>query len=295
MSEDPSSHSNFVVLNRGDAERERLNQMFEFYKTFHNRNLIVDPAYSTQQQEQASTSRQVSGLILIESLGAWVLSLAKELPPTTKLYAVDLAPTLWPSHDVPPNVHYTVSSVTSLPKDWSSKFDLVNQSLLGSSLKASDWPLDVAELYRVTKPGGNLQLVDVTGLPVYPKPPEGTAARAVWEFWSGLKKKAGYLESVPCEVPSMLENVGFCDVRVQIKAAPKLGRRFGGEEGVEALEIAKKSLVAMKEVVLLNDGFGIVKDEKDFDELVEKFETEPEEMVAATGLEFCFICAKKPA
>ncbi|KAK7056253.1 hypothetical protein VNI00_002805 [Paramarasmius palmivorus] len=285
MGNDPTLQSHYAILDRGDAERERLNQQFYFYKKWQGRNLIIDPG--------ATIPPDGAVLDAATGTGAWILSLAKELPSSVSLYAVDLAPTLWRPSEAPPNIHYTLSSVTSLPKDWTAKFDLVNQSLLTVALKATDWPLDIAELYRVTKPGGHVQLVEVTGIPSSNKPLEGTNADIFHQLWLRIKEKGGYMTGAQSHLPRMLEEAGFQDVSVQIKPAPKLGRRFGGEDGVEALDNTTKSLRAIKDLVLLNDGFGMAKDENEYDALLEEFVKEAE-MQVLYGLEMCLVCARKP-
>ncbi|KAK7056252.1 hypothetical protein VNI00_002804 [Paramarasmius palmivorus] len=123
---DKGLKSNYLVMDRGDVERERLNRQFRFfYKIYYDHKLIVNPGVTIP----------TNGAVLeaATGTGAWILSLAKELP----FHAVDLAPSLWRPSETPPNVHYTVSSVTSLPKEWDSKFDFVHQSLLSGSLKAT--------------------------------------------------------------------------------------------------------------------------------------------------------------
>ncbi|KAK7056251.1 hypothetical protein VNI00_002803 [Paramarasmius palmivorus] len=271
----------------GDSGWERLNRQFQFYyKKFYNHNLIINPGITISPASAV--------LDAATGTGAWILSLAKELPASVSLHAVDLAPALWLPSEAPPNVQYTVSSVTSLPKEWDSKFDFVHQSLLSGSLKATEWPLYIAELYRVTKPSGYIQLFEVTGIPAYSEPPEGTAARQVYKLWVRVKEKGGYLDSAPSQVPQMLEDAGFCDVSVHIKAPPRLGRRLGNQEGEEALEIDKEFLNGAKDAVMSHGGLGVVKDEKEFDALVERFVKEEEDGEGNSGWEMCFICARKP-
>ncbi|ESK96483.1 hypothetical protein Moror_6991 [Moniliophthora roreri MCA 2997] len=271
----------YVVLTRGEAERERLNRQFWFYKKFHGRDLIIDSRVTVPFDGAVLDSATGSG--------AWVFALANELPSTVSLHAVDLAPALWISKGVPPNVHYTVSSVTSLPKDWDAKFDLVNQALLSTSLKEADWSVNISELYRVTKPGGHIQLVESIGMGE--KPPSDQAGSILWEVFVRMRANSGFLDSAFSQVPPMLEEAGFCEVSVQKKPAP----RFGINSGEEVLDIMKRALAATKEFVVSNDFFGVVKDEKEYDALLERHFKETAEQCLPVGLEMCLICAKKPA
>uniref|UniRef100_A0A0W0F3W7 Methyltransferase domain-containing protein n=1 Tax=Moniliophthora roreri TaxID=221103 RepID=A0A0W0F3W7_MONRR len=263
--EDLQSKSAYAVLKRGHGESERLNQQYQFYKKLHHRNLI----------------------------SAWILEVAQELPSSVSLYAVDIAPTLWPgpSSGIPSNVHYFVSSVTSLPKQWTNKFNLVNQSLLSVALKAVDWPTSISELYRVTKPGGYIQLVEMSRIPPFPRG-TGPASNAVWELYNRMAVAAGFLTTPMSEVPLMLEEAGFCDVTVQVEPAAIGGKRFGGDNGVEALDVLEKAFVALKDIFMVNQGFGVVKKEE-YDGLIERYLREIEETGARAGMELCYICARK--
>ncbi|ESK97686.1 hypothetical protein Moror_17393 [Moniliophthora roreri MCA 2997] len=271
-----SLKSNYIFLDRGDAERERLNKQFWLYKNHHGRGLIIDPTVNIPSD----------GAVLDAGTGTgvWILSLAKELPLTVSLYAIDLAPTLWPS-DIPPNVHYTVASITSLPTDWSNKFDLVNQSLLAAALKTTDWPIAISELYRVTKPGGHVQLMEGVGVVSYPQAPPGSAGSIILQTVMRMQEKAGLLDDRLKEVPKMLENAGFVDIKVEVKPSPK---------GKEVMDISRRTLVAIKDMIILNEGFGLVKDGEEYDTLVERYFREAEESGLPLGMEMCLVCARKP-
>ncbi|EEB93804.1 hypothetical protein MPER_07496 [Moniliophthora perniciosa FA553] len=174
---DKDLQSSYVVLNRGHAESERLNQQYQFYKQFHQHPTVSIPPTGAVLDAGTGT-------------GAWILEIAQELSLSVSLHAVDLAPSLWPSSSIPSNVHYLVSSVTSLPEEWTNKFDLVNQSLLSGALKAADWPMAVSELYRVTKAGGHVQLCEITRAPPYLNAPSEAEAESasgrVWRFMMRL-------------------------------------------------------------------------------------------------------------
>ncbi|ESK87202.1 hypothetical protein Moror_5849 [Moniliophthora roreri MCA 2997] len=281
--------SSYVVLNRGHAEVERLNQQYRFYKQFHQRKLIIDPTISIPP----------NGAVLdaATGTGAWILEVAQELPSSVSLRAVDVAPSLWPSSGVPPNVHHLVSSVTSLPEEWTNNFDLVNQSLLSGALKAVDWPVVISELYRVTKPGGHVQLCEITRAPPYPNAPSEAEAESasgmVWKFMMRLTDIVGPLRNPLSELSPMLEKAGFRDISIQVKPAPTGGKQYDRNSGVEALDMPKKGLFALKDIVLLNQGLGVVKNEEEYDQLIGRYMREIEETGAPAGMDLCYICARK--
>ncbi|KZV83805.1 S-adenosyl-L-methionine-dependent methyltransferase [Exidia glandulosa HHB12029] len=93
--------------------------------------------------------------------GAWTLDLAVLIPPTVSIASVDVSPHLFPKVP-PPNVKFEQHSVLSLPAEWSGRFTLVHQSLLAFALRTEEWQKDLQELYRVTKPGGWVQLCEVS-------------------------------------------------------------------------------------------------------------------------------------
>ena len=87
------------------------------------------------------------------------MDLAKEVPESANLYGVDIFGGNFPKSP-PPNVHFSVNSVTKLPDEWSDTFDFVHERVLGMGLLSDEWPSAVREMYRVTKPGGSIQLCE---------------------------------------------------------------------------------------------------------------------------------------
>uniref|UniRef100_A0A0W0GCY2 Methyltransferase domain-containing protein n=1 Tax=Moniliophthora roreri TaxID=221103 RepID=A0A0W0GCY2_MONRR len=273
--------SNYCILTRGQAERDRLDKQFWFHSKYHGRDLVCDSRISIPDD--------------VLFAGVWIRSLAKQVPSSVELYAVDLAPTIWSSEGVPSNVHYSVQSITSLPGDWTSKFDFVNQSLVAIALKRPDWPKALAELYRVLKPGGYVQLTELTTYPPFPKtsPPPEMPDKDILQVMHRLSKMMDYLEHPTIEIPRMLEDVGFREISTDLKPRPTLGKRFGGEHGADALEVSRGAMAAVKDITLLNDGFGIVRNGEEFDVLMDHHVKECEEF-GLPGWEYCFITARKP-
>jgi hypothetical protein len=158
-------------------------------------------------------------------IGVWLFDLAPRIPSSISLTGIDVQSDLWsppPSlisnH---PNVSFRLNSVLSLPREWTSTFTLINQRLLISGLKRSEWPIAISEIYRVTKPGGWVQLTECGSF----GPVEGGGKSARLE--EAVRKwydKAGLWWDIGKNLPSLLQEAGFEDVRVIERDLP-LGHR----------------------------------------------------------------------
>ncbi|KAK7056249.1 hypothetical protein VNI00_002801 [Paramarasmius palmivorus] len=272
------------AVGKGLLTLDMLDKQFWFYKNVHDRNLIIDPKVAVP----------LDGAVLDAATGpgTWIRALAKEFSPSISMHAVDIAPGLWTSTTavVPPNVHYTVASVTLLPNDWTNKFDLVNQAFLYAYLKAPDWALNIPELYRVTKPGGHIQLIEPTGRRA--KLPSDLAASKIQEVPLGAARMNGSLENIVSGLPPILETAGFHDITVEVKPPPRLdmARDEAVVEGLDYLEIL---FDAMEDFVISHEEFG-VKNKEEYDALRQRHIEEVRESDSPIGVELCYICARKP-
>ncbi len=87
--------------------------------------------------------------------GAWVLSLslAKEVPLSVSLAAIDIQSKIFPKL-FPTNVFFHHHSVTDLPGEWANSYSLINQRVLYAALTESQWDSALVESHRVLAPGG---------------------------------------------------------------------------------------------------------------------------------------------
>ncbi|KAK7016720.1 hypothetical protein VNI00_018854 [Paramarasmius palmivorus] len=86
--------------------------------------------------------------------GAWLLTLAKQLPKSAILYAIDEYNTFFPTKH-PPNVHFYQAPSTYLPLEWTCQFDLVSQSYQATRLKKKNWWDCLRFTFkRILKPSG---------------------------------------------------------------------------------------------------------------------------------------------
>ncbi|KAJ3279552.1 hypothetical protein HK104_001375, partial [Borealophlyctis nickersoniae] len=90
--------------------------------------------------------------------GIWALEMGTDYPHAT-IHALDLAP-VFPTSIKPTNVHFQIHDATTPLPFPDGTFDLVKMRFLVVGLKKEQWPAVVAELARVTKPGGYVELCE---------------------------------------------------------------------------------------------------------------------------------------
>lgn len=164
--------------------------------------------------------------------------------------------------DVPENVRFEVGSVTDLPQEWAGRFDFVNHRLLILGLLAKDWPIVLSQYFRVLKPGGRVQLVEVD--PVSKTIDQGPCSAKTISAVEEMMKKAGLVHELGPMLDRMLADAGFVNIRHESKLAPVGAAK--GEDGKMG-EISN-----FRSLQTLRDGFiksGVVEDEKSFEQLVE--------------------------
>lgn len=195
----------------------------------------------------------------------WLLEVARELPCSASLHGIDIEGRLLPKA-VPPNVSFSINSITDLPHEWDSKFDVVNQRLLMASLTNSQWTDALANIFRVTRPGGWIQLCECE------KTSGGNHTSRYASIIRELYKRQSLVINI-CEIlPRLLEDAGFQKVQV-LKASYPLGK-WAGEEGIEG----RTNMIAVyhghKIPILRMGGFGLVKSEKEVDQILADVEKE---------------------
>lgn len=163
--------------------------------------------------------------------GVWMVDVAHKYPSVT-FTGTDISAHLF-RKEVPPNVSYTVESVLAMPAAWSGKFTLTNQRLLIVGLKEPQWPPALGELFRVTKPGGWVQLSEYTHTLV--------SGPVTARFLGALREMVGtlgFMLDMGYHLKGLLGDAGFVDVEEkQVKGPLGNWDPVGKEHGFTMLEV----------------------------------------------------------
>jgi len=93
--------------------------------------------------------------------GIWAIEVADKFP-GSQVYGIDISP-VQPLY-LPDNCHFHLENVLQGLSFHDEKFDLIQSRCLGASWPDRRWPGYVQEIYRMTKPGGWVQLLEIDPL-----------------------------------------------------------------------------------------------------------------------------------
>lgn len=170
-------------------------------------------------------------LIVLTLKAEWLMNVSKVVPEDVRLDGIDVTSSLLPK-TYPRNVHFTITSATTLPPDWSNNFDLVHQRLLLPSLRLTDWTEAISEHFRILKPGGYAMFVELS--PDWPGGEGLGASERVRDIVMSLHESRGLPFDCALRIPGWLRDAGFIDIEVKERRGP-LGKKLGelGELGVQ--------------------------------------------------------------
>jgi ubiquinone/menaquinone biosynthesis C-methylase UbiE len=127
-------------------------------------------------------------------------------------------------------------------------FDFVHQRLLVGAIPAVRWPDDIAEMVRVTRPGGWVELVEAA-----PPPGGGPALQALSTWLVQVCEKRRLDAVVGPRIGEMLQTAGLQNVRYQEADLPigRYGDRLGTltETNLISFYTSIRGLVLMYELV----------------------------------------------
>jgi SAM-dependent methyltransferase len=167
-------------------------------------------------------------------LGTWIKDTAVALPSSVTLTGIDVSSRLWDRalETSYPNITFLEGTAISLPPEWTDTFALVQQRLLLPCLKRDEWPVAIAEIHRVLRPGGWVQFtehVEYVGGPCTKK--------METEYYRKLyDEKNGLWSTVGPQLPTLLRDAGFDECHVVERPLP-IGS-WGGKVG----EMTRKNL-----------------------------------------------------
>lgn len=176
------------------------------------------------------------------------------------LIGSDIEPALFPKEH-PDNMQFHIASALKLPSEWSDTFTLVHQRLMLGSITKDEWVSDLEELHRVLAPGGWVQLCEMGGWP------EGPITDRIRKPLQAMWDKIDIFIGVAGHLPKMLAEAGFVDVHVEERVIPT--GKWAGQDGIEGREDLIGIWKGMKIPVLNGGGFGYIRSEEEYDNLLE--------------------------
>jgi ubiquinone/menaquinone biosynthesis C-methylase UbiE len=217
-------------------------------------------------------------------LGAWITDVASILPASISLTGVDIQDRLWSPSLVSsyPNISFQLETVTSLPAEWSDTFSLVQQRLLMAALKKQEWYQAIAEIYRVLKPGGWVQLTETT-----PLSSKGPMYKLVHPEVIVLWEKTGFWLEIEANLPSLLSNEGFQEIQIVKRPLPL--SKGGGKTEEMSRQNYREAFLALV-AVFVENGWEKEEIEGKIRAMVDEWDTvENQAMIYTTT-----VVAKKP-
>lgn len=214
------------------------------------------------------------------------MELSRKLSKSIEFFGCDISSKHFPD-DIPENVHLLTASVTSLPGVWTEQFSFVNQRLLCFGLLASEWPVALSEIYRVLKPGGYVQFVDMDFSAKALN--GGTHTNRFLDLFVELMKKRSFIHDCSSRLKSLVEKAGFIDIISEKKYLP-MGKAWGkvGEIGKDIFLTGSGSLaIAMQASSLVSsesEVYTLIKESK------EELDSADDGMLLVGHV----VCARKP-
>jgi len=179
--------------------------------------------------------------------GIWAMDIA-DYYPSAEVIGTDLSP-IQPRW-VPPNCRFEIDDAEA-EWNWTSPFDFIHSRTLAFSI--SDWPRYIAQIYKHTKPGGWVQLVEHELNPSCDDDTYGEST-ASWKYAQILLsslEQVGKNTKVAENLKKYVEDAGFINIKetalkLPCSAWPKdpqmkeLGKWcvILGETGLEAYALA---------------------------------------------------------
>ncbi|RUP46821.1 S-adenosyl-L-methionine-dependent methyltransferase [Jimgerdemannia flammicorona] len=144
----------------------------------------------------------------------WILEMATEFP-ECEFHGIDISP-IFPLEIKPVNTNFTVANVLEGIPYSDNHFDLVSMRMTIWCWNDDYWPAILAEMYRVVKPGGYVQLLepDDTLWRVEPEKQE------VWKRWNRWHTNIGRDVHIGRRIYKFIQASGFESVQRRYMSTP---------------------------------------------------------------------------
>jgi len=275
-----STHRNYessnYLLPCDEAEQERLNLQHRIIIKAFNGKLFVAPV-SLKEGDHVLESGA--------GTGTWMLQFAAQVPSTIQIQGIDIGSRLFPTI-YPPNIHFSIHSVTSLPERWTSSFAFVHQRLLMGALTKDMWKAAISEISRILVPGGWAEFVEAK--PSFPQ--AGTSSTKMAMFLLDMMRDKNLLVDCQTYIPIMLREAGLVNINCEYRNLP-LGRS-AGQDGIDGSTNFAGVFSGLRTSMLEAGGYGYVRSEEEFDQLI--MNTKEEWLASDSNLLFYAIYAQKP-
>ncbi|GAW02522.1 hypothetical protein LENED_004184 [Lentinula edodes] len=275
MSEQPTGRyyaSKQYLLPADNVETQRLNTQHNMIINAFGSKLSMAPTNLTTGDRVLESAAGSGELIIIHSamikrldslIGIWALEFFEKNRAegvTLDIECIDISSAQFPSTH-PPEIHFSVNSIVNLPNpDWTDTFSFAHQRLLVAAMNNTLWRSAVAELFRVIKPGGWVELVEIEAqdFSSWSVGPNSTKLASLINALYGGK---GVIGDLSVYLPVILKEAGFvnvqCDPRRvtiggEVDATPHKGTEVKGGYGVVDTVEEYEALVRGTEVKLKN-------------------------------------------
>ncbi|KAJ3036421.1 hypothetical protein HDV00_002745 [Rhizophlyctis rosea] len=156
LSEDSVQSEKLYVLPNDDEEMDRLHLQHYMIRLLWKGNFSA-PVEVVLRGEGSRC------LDLGCGSGIWCMEMATDFP-TIHFTGLDMSP-VQPGNIKPRNVDFMTGDLTKLPLPFGDgTFDFVHMRLLLLGLRAEFWPTLIAEVVRITKPGGWVEFMEPRGI-----------------------------------------------------------------------------------------------------------------------------------
>ncbi|KAF9455050.1 S-adenosyl-L-methionine-dependent methyltransferase [Macrolepiota fuliginosa MF-IS2] len=266
-------------LPHDEEERKRLTGQSNLLLRVFDNKVLHAPAELSDEDWVLETG---------SGTGIWLQDLANSVMPSKpKLIGTDIESRLFPDPStLPQNIEYRVQSVLSLPLEWTDRFTVVHQRLLVAGLRAHEWPRAFDELYRVTRPGGWVQICEVDTWM------SGPALGRFTDLLFALSDDRGTLwRDISQRIPTLLNQSSFVNVH-RLSRATVCGD-WAGQHGIDGKENMLAVVRSLKIPILQGGGYGMVTSEAEYDELVEQINREYD-TIPGSQIVWTMFVAQKP-